>query len=303
MVIANEAEAAQWPWRPTHLVTTLGARGARCVSADDEFWVLAPAVNAVDTTGAGDVFAGVLAANWPPHPGSRAERLVALQRACAAGALATLVPGAGDCAPDADAIDAALRTLMNATIAADIALVLFAVFGVLGFGWRSWLQHRRTGSTGFRAPVAGSAHSNGSPGWFGIALVVAVGAPILQRANVIRPDSALSEAWIRWPGSAIAAAGIAATVYAQLEMGDSWRIGVDEQETTALVHSRRVRPGTQPIYTAMFIFGLGIALLTPNLVASRGFHPARGNDRASGPPRRRAVSVADARRGVSRLHR
>jgi ribokinase len=32
-----------------------------------------------------------------------------LQRACAAGALATLVPGAGDCAPEADAIDAALR--------------------------------------------------------------------------------------------------------------------------------------------------------------------------------------------------
>jgi ribokinase len=108
VVIANEAEAEEWPWRPTYLVTTLGARGARCVSADDEFWVPAPAVKAVDTTGAGDVFAGVLAANWPPHPGSRAERLAALQRACAAGALATLVPGAGDCAPDADAIDAAL---------------------------------------------------------------------------------------------------------------------------------------------------------------------------------------------------
>jgi ribokinase len=63
----------------------------------------------VDTTGAGDVFAGVLAANWPHNPGSPAERLVALRRACAAGALATLVPGAGDCAPDADAIDAALQ--------------------------------------------------------------------------------------------------------------------------------------------------------------------------------------------------
>jgi ribokinase len=62
----------------------------------------------VDTTGAGDVFAGVLAANWPRNPGLPAERLVALRRACAAGALATLVPGAGDCAPDADAIDAAL---------------------------------------------------------------------------------------------------------------------------------------------------------------------------------------------------
>jgi ribokinase len=108
VVIANEAEAKEWPWRPTHLVTTLGARGARCVSRDDEFQVPTPSVKAVDTTGAGDVFAGVLAANWPASPGSRAERLVALQRACAAGALATLVPGAGDCAPDAVAIDAAL---------------------------------------------------------------------------------------------------------------------------------------------------------------------------------------------------
>jgi ribokinase len=51
------------------------------------------------------VFAGVLAANWPPGPGSPARRLRALQRACAAGALATLVPGAGDCAPYADAIE------------------------------------------------------------------------------------------------------------------------------------------------------------------------------------------------------
>jgi ribokinase len=110
VVIANEAEADEWPWRPTYLVTTLGARGARCVSPDDEFWVPAPAVRAVDTAGAGDVFAGVLAANWPRNPGSRAERLAALQRACAAGALSTLVPGAGDCAPGAEAIDAALRS-------------------------------------------------------------------------------------------------------------------------------------------------------------------------------------------------
>jgi ribokinase len=108
VVIANEAEAEEWPWRPTHLVTTLGARGARCVSPDDELWVPAPTVKAVDTTGAGDVFAGVLAANWPRDPSSRAERLAALQRACTAGALSTLVSGAGDCAPDAEAIDAAL---------------------------------------------------------------------------------------------------------------------------------------------------------------------------------------------------
>jgi ribokinase len=108
VVIANESEADGWRWRPTHFVVTLGARGARYIGADGEFGVSAPAVAAVDATGAGDVFAGVLAANWPRDPGSPAQRLCALQRACAAGALATLVPGAGDCAPDAEAIDAAL---------------------------------------------------------------------------------------------------------------------------------------------------------------------------------------------------
>lgn len=109
VVIANEAEADEWPWRPSHLVITMGARGARYVGDDGEFAVSAPTVAAVDTSGAGDVFAGVLAAGWPRPPGSPNQRLRALRRACAAGALATLVTGAGDCAPDAEAIDAALR--------------------------------------------------------------------------------------------------------------------------------------------------------------------------------------------------
>jgi ribokinase len=112
VVIANEAEADEWEWQSIHLVVTRGAHGARYAGADGEFDVAAPAVRAVDTTGAGDVFAGVLAANWPPSPGAnpalKAQRLRALRRACAAGALATLVPGAGDCAPDSDAIDGAL---------------------------------------------------------------------------------------------------------------------------------------------------------------------------------------------------
>ncbi|HWY01300.1 MAG TPA: isoprenylcysteine carboxylmethyltransferase family protein, partial [Mycobacterium sp.] len=86
---------------------------------------------------------------------------------------------------------------MKATIAADIALVLFAVFGVLGFGWRSWLQYRRTGSSGFR----GTSGRIGSTEWiagvgFVVALMVAVSAPILQRANVIQPISILTTAWI-----------------------------------------------------------------------------------------------------------
>jgi len=102
VVIANETEADGWPWRPAHLVITLGARGARYTGTDGEFAVPAPVVDAVDTTGAGDVFAGVLAADWL----SGFED--GLRRACAAGALATLVRGAGECAPSAADIDAML---------------------------------------------------------------------------------------------------------------------------------------------------------------------------------------------------
>ncbi|GFG50968.1 hypothetical protein MAGR_24090 [Mycolicibacterium agri] len=43
-----------------------------------------------------------------------------------------------------------------------VALALFATFAVLGFGWRSWLQYRRTGSTGFRG-ISGRV---GSVEWF-----------------------------------------------------------------------------------------------------------------------------------------
>jgi ribokinase len=101
VVVVNETEAAQWVWPVAHRVITRGARGASYSGGGHELTVAPPAVDVVDTAGAGDVFAGVLAANWTGGYDH------ALRRACVAGALATLVPGAGDCAPYARAIDEA----------------------------------------------------------------------------------------------------------------------------------------------------------------------------------------------------
>jgi ribokinase len=102
VVVVNEAEAREWHWPVPHLVITRGSKGASYLGADERFDVPAPPVSPVDTTGAGDVFAGVLAAGWLDGYED------ALRRACAAGALATLVPGAGDCAPYAEAIEDAV---------------------------------------------------------------------------------------------------------------------------------------------------------------------------------------------------
>jgi ribokinase len=98
IVVVNEEEAVHWQWQVPHLVITRGSRGASYIGTERSFDVPAPAVDAVDTTGAGDVFAGVLAASWDDGP----DR--AVRRACAAAALATLVPGAGNCAPTEPAI-------------------------------------------------------------------------------------------------------------------------------------------------------------------------------------------------------
>jgi ribokinase len=102
VVSVNETEAAGWRWPVAHLVVTRGADGAVHRTAESETHVAAPEVEAVDTTGAGDVFAGVLAAGW------RADAEHALLRAVTAGALATLVAGAGNCAPHDEAIEDAL---------------------------------------------------------------------------------------------------------------------------------------------------------------------------------------------------
>jgi protein-S-isoprenylcysteine O-methyltransferase Ste14 len=159
---------------------------------------------------------------------------------------------------------------MPPTAAADMALVLFSVFAVLGFGWRSWLQYRRTGSTGFRAVSAGGLTERLAGVGFVAALIVAVSAPILQEAKVIEPLRALSAVCVQVIGIVVATVGIAATVYAQLEMGESWRIGVDNRETTTLVRTGVFGRIRNPIYAGMSTFGIGIALVTPNVVACAG---------------------------------
>ena len=160
---------------------------------------------------------------------------------------------------------------MSPAAAAEVALVLLTVFGLLGFAWRAWLQRRRTGSTGLR----GISGTIGSVEWvagvgFVVALVVAVAGPLLQLSGAIAPLPGLQVEGIQIAGIALAVLGIVLTVWAQLDMGDSWRVGVDASETTALVHTGMFGRVRNPIYTAMLTFDFGIALVAPNFVTFAG---------------------------------
>ena len=160
---------------------------------------------------------------------------------------------------------------MSPVVSAAVALALLAAFGLLGFGWRAWLQHRRTGSTGFRG-ISGRV---GSLEWiagvgFVVALIVTLVGPALQFLKIVAPLSFRHAEWTHITGFAAAAVGIALTVWAQLEMGDSWRVGVDVNETTELVQNRVFGYVRNPIYTAILVVEFGISFLATNFVTIAG---------------------------------
>jgi ribokinase len=116
LLVANAGEAAALAAPPAALarrlrqglVVTQGAAGAIAFLADDDrLEVPALPIAAVDTTGAGDAFVGVLAAAL-----DQGMRLAtALRRAAAAGGLACLERGAQAAMPDRAAIDRAAALL------------------------------------------------------------------------------------------------------------------------------------------------------------------------------------------------
>jgi ribokinase len=87
------------------VVVTLGESGALCLDGSGAVHhARSPAVQAVDTTGAGDTFAGVLAAALA----AGAPLAIAADAACVAGSLAVQRPGAAAAAPDRFELAAAL---------------------------------------------------------------------------------------------------------------------------------------------------------------------------------------------------
>ena len=89
-VVVNEHEGAELVHRPRSLLTTLGPDGAHWQRADKRFDVRAPQVEVVDTTGAGDMFAGALSAALA----GGAEPDPAMTAAVAAAARSVTRPGA-----------------------------------------------------------------------------------------------------------------------------------------------------------------------------------------------------------------
>lgn len=151
-----------------------------------------------------------------------------------------------------------------------LALVIFAIMFFVVFVARSAIQKRRTGDTGVRAAALGA--SAGSierlAGWaLVVAMLTAVAAPIAELAG-LAPWT--DNVWVHGAGAVVAIAGIGLTFVAQIGMGDQWRIGVDPNERTDLVTTGTFGIVRNPIFSAMILAAIGLAVMVPNVISALG---------------------------------
>lgn len=152
------------------------------------------------------------------------------------------------------------------------ALALFVVMMLLAGALRTLIQRHRTGDSGNRRTLS----PRGSLGWSALTatdigyLMVGVGGPLAHWLG-LPPVSVLQHPPAHVLGVVLAVLGILATFGAQMALGASWRIGVDHNERTALVTSGPFRWVRNPIFTAVLVTLLGLALMVPNLVALIGW--------------------------------
>lgn len=147
---------------------------------------------------------------------------------------------------------------------ATLAIWMLIAFAVLTFFVRVAIQLVRTGRTGF----IGLARGTGPLGLLSGILFIGGMAMAVLAIDQVRKGSlstidSLDVTWLHVIGIALAGGAGIVVFLAQLGMGASWRIGVNEGERTELVTGGWFSVVRNPIYSAMILGWLGFALMVP----------------------------------------
>ena len=122
--------------------------------------------------------------------------------------------------------------------------------------WRAWWQRHRYGSRGVLLFRSGRWQETLRE-VLGLALLgLLVGQPLLAQGD--KPGSLRMML-----GALVMFGGIALLVAAQLNLGASWRIGIERGSSPGLVTRGFYRFSRNPIFLALLVFLAGYALLLP----------------------------------------
>jgi len=146
----------------------------------------------------------------------------------------------------------------------------FVAYIIAAFFWRSYLVKKRTGINPVTLKSSQSVRD-----FIGrifkllfaiIAVVVMVFAFIPGYYEYLVPIHWLEQEAVRWAGSVLLLLSLLWTVFAQAQMGESWRIGIDEKNRTALVQRGVFKVSRNPIFLGMMTTLGGLFLVIPNAV-------------------------------------
>lgn len=146
--------------------------------------------------------------------------------------------------------------------------VYILTFHFLLFGLRSWLLWRRTGVNPVTFRNKDNAHDWNGKLFTIITLLVTLTAALYAFGGrwyaFLVPIPYLETSVLHLAGWALMLSALPFIFIAQLHMGDSWRIGVDERERTALATHGLFRYSRNPIFAGILVSILGFFLVAPN---------------------------------------
>jgi protein-S-isoprenylcysteine O-methyltransferase Ste14 len=147
------------------------------------------------------------------------------------------------------------------------------LLAAIAFAWRPWLQRRRHGSWGIVLFKPGNRAQTARD-----TMLVVLFALLLGQAVVAArwPGAlSLSEADLRagpgvrhYLGAALMISGLALLIAAQLDLGASWRIGIEEGARPGLVTRGLYAYCRNPIFLALLVILAGYTLLVPTLLSA-----------------------------------
>jgi protein-S-isoprenylcysteine O-methyltransferase Ste14/catechol 2,3-dioxygenase-like lactoylglutathione lyase family enzyme len=153
-----------------------------------------------------------------------------------------------------------------------LPLLAASLFAAVVCVWRPLLQFYRHGSFGVNLFRSGSVLQNVRDGLLILLFVLSVGQAVAAAA---KPGSApllvssASAAFVvmQATGVALFLAGLALLIAAQLDLGASWQIGIDERAKPGLVTDGLYRWTRHPIYLALVAVMTGYLLLLPTILS------------------------------------
>ena len=148
--------------------------------------------------------------------------------------------------------------------------IYLAAYFFAAFFWRSFLVWKRTGVNPLVFKGSDDAHDYIGGVFKFLFAVVAAAAAVYSLSErlyeYLTPIAWLERPWLRWTGVALLLISLAWTVVAQAQMGESWRIGIDEERRTPLVRRGVFGLSRNPIFLGMMVTLLGLFLVIPSAV-------------------------------------